>query len=374
MSKNCFQEISMSASIKMSLTNRFTFNLCIVLALLLLISSVHGAEKEDSTPKPAKLFTSSEPISVTISAPWQDIERKEKYQGTYPGKIEFTDELGNAASLNMTVERRGRTRQAVCRFPPIKLRFDKAEVKGTSFRGQKSLKMVTHCQQSSRYQQLYIMEMLVYRMYNIITDFSFRVRPLSVTYVDSERGDRQEPKFAFLIEDDSDVAKRNGQKKLKIPKAAKKQLDSSVTTNFTLFQYMISNLDWSAISGPDKGKCCHNAKLIGQDPEKDPVYPIPYDFDAAGLINAPYASPPAKLPVRTVRQRLYRGFCAHNDTIEDSRQRFLSNEQAIMAVIRDEPLLNSTTSKKALKFLEKFFDTLKNDQDFQKMIIEKCRK
>jgi hypothetical protein len=364
----------MSVSSKRIITSRITFNLCMVLVLLLPISSVPGAENENSASKPAKLFTTDEAISVTISAPLQDIERNEEYQGTYPGKIEFTDELGNATSLNMTVERRGRTRQVVCRFPPIKLRFDKAEVKGTSFRGQKSLKMVTHCQKSSRYQQLYVMEMLVYRMYNIITDFSFRVRPLSVTYVDSEHGDRQGPRFGFLIEDDSDVAKRNGQKKLEIPKAAKKQLDSSVTTNFTLFQYMISNLDWSAISGPDKGKCCHNAKLIGQDPEKDPVYPIPYDFDAAGLINAPYASPPAKLPVRNVTQRLYRGFCAHNDTMEDSRQRFLSNEQAIMAVVRDEPLLNSNTSKKALKFLEKFFDTLKDDQDFQKKIIEKCRK
>lgn len=364
----------MSASIKMSLTNRFTFNLCIVLALFLLISSVHGAEKEDSTPKPAKLFTSSEPISVTISAPWQDIERKERYQGTYPATIEFTDELGNPTSLNLTVERRGRTRQAVCRFPPIKLRFDKTEVKGSSFRGQKSVKMVTHCQTSSRYEQLYVMEMLTYKMFNIITDFSFRVRPLSVTYVDTENGRQLDPKFAFLIEDDSDVAKRNGQKKLKIPKTTKDQLDSETSTNFTLFQYMISNLDWSAITGPDKDKCCHNAKLIGQDPVKDPVYPVPYDFDAAGLINAPYASPPSNLPVRTVTQRLYRGFCTHNETMENSRQRFLSNEQALLDVIRDEPLLNSSTSKKALKFLDEFFDTLKDDQDFQKKIIAKCRK
>ena len=45
-----------------------------------------------------------------------------------------------------------------------------------------------------------------------------------------------------------------------------------------------------------------------------------------------------------------------------------------MAVVRDEPLLNSNTSKKALKFLDKFFDTLKDDQDFQKKIIAKCRK
>ncbi len=137
---------------------------------------------------------------------------------------------------------------------------------------------------------------------------------------------------------------------------------------------MIANLDWSAISGPDKDKCCHNAKLIGQDPINDPVYPIPYDFDAAGLINAPYATPPDKLGVRKVTQRLYRGFCVHNDTMEESRQRFLKNEQALLVVVSDEPLLNSGTRKKALKFLEDFFDTLKDDRGFQKKIIAKCRK
>jgi len=364
----------MSVSSKKFSTSRIIFNLCMVFALLLSISSVPAAEKENSAAKPAKLFSSAEPISVTISAPWRDIERKEKYQGTYPATIDFTDELGNATSLGMTVERRGRTRQTVCRFPPIKLRFDKEEVKGTSFRGQKSLKMVTHCQTSSRYEQLYVMELLIYRMYNIITDFSFRVRPLSVTYVDSEHAGQQDPRFAFLIEDDSDVAKRNGQKKLKIEKTTKNRLESRESSNFALFQYMIANLDWSATTGPDKDKCCHNAKLIGQDPKKDPVYAVPYDFDAAGLINAPYATPPAKLPVRKVTQRLYRGFCAHNGTMEDGRQRFLKNEQALLAVVINEPLLNSGTSKKALKFLGKFFDILKDDEDFQEKIIAKCRK
>ncbi len=364
----------MSVSAVKKFMRRKTFTLYAAWFFLLLLSAQTGAAEKESASKPAKLFTTSDPLAVTISAPWRDLERKEKYQGTYPAKIEFTDELGNATSLNMTVERRGITRQAVCRFPPIKLRFDKKEVKGTSFRGQKSLKMVTHCQISSRFEQFYVLEMLIYRMYNIITDFSFRVRPLAVTYVDSERGNQQKPRFAFLIEDDSDVAKRNGQKKLTIAKTTKKRLDSRETSNFALFQYMISNLDWSALSGPHKDKCCHNAKLIGQDPVKDTVYAIPYDFDAAGLINAPYAAPPDKLPVSKVTQRLYRGFCVHNDTMEDGRQRFLDHEQAILALVRDEPRLNSSTRKKSLKYLERFFDTLHDKQDFQKKIIAKCRK
>ena len=364
----------MSVSIRKMCTYRKTTALCIILLSFLSLDTMVYAAEKDPIIKPAKLFTTTEPLSLTISAPWREITRKEKYQGTYPAKMEFTDESGKVTSLNMTVQRRGKTRQTVCSFPPIKLRFDKPEVKGTSFRGQKSLKMVTHCQSNSRHAQLYILEMLAYRLYNIITDFSFRVQPLTVTYVDSDHGVRQGPEFAFLIEDNSDVAKRNGQKKLKTGRNRHTRLEAREANNLALFQYMIANLDWSVLNGPEKDACCHNTKLIGQDPAEDPVYAIPYDFDVAGLINAPYATPPAHIPATKVTQRIYRGFCIHNETMPDGRQRFLSNEEALLAVFRDESLLNSNVRKKALRFLGKFFKILKDEQKYQKNIIGKCRK
>jgi hypothetical protein len=347
----------------------------VLFALLLLPATpLVLAQDDDQTPKPAKLFTTSETLVVTMTGPFRDIERKEKYQGTYPAKIEFTDELGNATSLEMTVERRGLTRQVVCRYPPIKLRFDKEAVKGTTFRGQKGLKMVTHCDKASKFEQYYILEMLAYQMYNLITDFSFRVRPLSVTYVDSETGDTQEPHFAFLIEDDGDVAKRNGQKKLQIPRARISWLDPKETSNVSLFQFMIANLDFAVLNGPDTKECCHNSKLIGQVPGEDPIYPIPYDFDASGLVNAPYAAPPEGLPVKKVTQRLYRGICKQNDALPAARQKFLDNEGAILALVNNETRLNDKSRQKTIKFLGQFFKIMKSDKDFERQIIGKCRK
>jgi hypothetical protein len=346
----------------------------LVMLFLLFSLTASGQEKEPDQPKPTKLFASSEPLNVKISAPWKDFVDNDEFQGTYPAQIEFTDDLGRTQTLNLTVERRGITRQKVCKFPPVKLRFEKQEVKGTSFRGQKSLKLVTHCNKGGIFVQYYILEMLAYQMYNLITDFSFRVRPLSISYEDSKKGSVQGPVFGFLIEDDSDVAKRNGQKKLKIGKTQRDRLDRDVVSNMTLFQFMISNLDWAALSGPKKDECCHNSKLVGQDPEKDPVYVVPYDFDSSGLVNAKYAGPPAGLPVRNVTQRLYRGFCFQNPSMPDARQRFLEQEQAILDLITDQPELSSASQKRALKFIGQFFDILKNDEDFQNKIIGKCRK
>jgi hypothetical protein len=354
----------------------YKFELAILSLLLAVALPLCAQEKQDGEPRPAKLFTSDDTLNVTLTAPWRDIMRNEKNQDPYPAKIQFTDELGKTMSLDMTAQRRGLTRQRVCDFPPIKLRFEKETVKGTTFRGQKSLKMVTHCQKSKRFQQYYIMEMLAYQMYNLITDYSFRVRPLKVNYVDSKTGKIDESRFAFLIEDDSDVAKRNGLKKLKIPKTKRSQLEPKVTNEFSLFQYMIANVDWSALSGPDPKQCCHNVKLIGPEPlqPNDLIYPIPYDFDSSGLVDAHYAVPPDGLRIKSVTQRLFRGYCMKDSSLKDTRKHFLAQEAAILALISDENRLSSSTKKKAIKYIEKFFRIIKDPDDFERLVIEKCRK
>ena len=349
-----------------------------VLALLLgaPASPLRADDSEEKSAKPAKLFESSDTLTVNITSQWQDLERNEKYQGPYPATLKYTNDNGEQVELPLTVERRGVKRQETCDFPPIKLRFEKEDVKGTMFRGQKSLKMVTHCDRATRYQQYYMIEMLTYRMYNLITDYSFRVRELSVTYTDSENGRTDDGRFAFLIEDDCDVAKRLDLKKLKIPNIGPSRLEKSLTSEFVLFQYMIGNVDWAALSGPDPEECCHNVKLIAPSPyEKgDIVFPIPYDFDSSGIVNAPYAAPPAGLPIRRVTQRLYRGYCVHNETMPAAREKFLANEAAIMDVLNQPVGLNSSTRKRAEKYLKEFFETIRDDKDWNKQIMTKCRK
>jgi len=335
-----------------------------------------NATAEEETQKPAKLFSTEETLEVTLKAPWRELVRDADYQGAYPAQIEYRDSNGVSNTMEITVERRGVKRQEACRFPPIRLRMEKDVVKGTTFRGETSLKMVTHCESSSRYDQYYVLEMLAYRMYNLMTDYSFRVRPLDVTYVDSDKGKTEGPRFAFLIEDDSDVAKRNGIKKLNIPRIHPNRLDPYETSLMALFQYMIGNVDWAALRGPDPEECCHNVKLLGPEPlqEADLAVALPYDFDSSGLVDAPYAAPHESLPIRTVTQRLYRGYCVHNASLEDARQRILSQKSAILALIEQESRLKSGTKKKALRYLDDFFETIEDDQDFNDDIIRQCRR
>ena len=323
--------------------------------------------------KPEKLFKSDEVMKITLKGPWREIMKNKKNQDPYPATLEYTDSLGQPVSIPLTVGRRGLTRQQVCRFPPIKLRFKPEDVKDTIFHGQESLKMVTHCDAGERWEQYYVKEFVLYQIYRHVTDLSFRARPLSVTYVDSDNDSAQDPRFAFLIEDDSDVAKRNDIKKLDLVEIRPSQLQAEYASRVALFQYIIANVDYETTIGPKGSNCCHNARLFGLSPDEN-IYAIPYDFDGTGAVDTHYAAPNEFLPIKYVTQRLFRGFCLHNATMEAMRQEFLANEQAIYTIVRDETLLTEHSRDNLLDYLQDSFAILRDDAKYDKLIIQKCRK
>jgi hypothetical protein len=345
--------------------------------LTFLAASLFASVTAQGQDKPPKLFESGQLLQVRLSSPWQDIVRDDRNQDPYPATIEYIDANGQTVRHVGTVERRGVKRQEACDFPPIRLRFEKEAVRDSMFRGQKSLKMVTHCKKSSRYDQYYRMEMLTYRIYNLVSDFSFRVRPLMVTYIDSDRDAEYDKRFAFVIEDDSDLAERNGLKKLRIPYILPSRFDDLTSSRMSLFQFMIGNLDWSALRGPDPEECCHNVKLAAPRPfeDGDLAYPIAYDFDSSGLVDPPYAAPPEGLGVNSITQRVYRGYCYNDEkAMPQVRQQFIDLEPQILAIVQDDEMLNDKSKKKGVRYLEKFFEILKDDDDFEKYVTEKCRK
>lgn len=318
------------------------------------------------------LFQSDDTLAVTLQAPWGAIQRKTAGR-RHPAVLGYTDAQGRAVRIEATVEVRGLTRLRHCHFPPLRLRFEKAAVAGTLFAGERSLKMVTHCKKGSIYRQYTVLELLAYRIYQRITPASFRVRPLEVRYAEPGDAEAGEARLAFLIEDLKDVARRNGAKRDKDVNFTPGDFDSLAMNRLMLFQYLIGNTDFAVLSGPRDDQCCHNARVIGNG---DPLrrIAVPYDFDSAGLVDAVYAAPHEDLPIRKVSERLYRGFCAHSDTLAAARQEFLDQREAILALIAEEPRLDAQRRRAAQRFVEDFYATLASDWSFARDISGQCRK
>ena len=337
----------------------------IAIATLLLGLSTAALAQDANKPKPERpLFAADTPLPVTLQAPWPELLKNTKDARRYPATL-----VHGAQRIPATVETRGLTRLRVCKFPPLRLRFEKGAAAGSAFAGQDALKMVTHCKNGDDY--LYVQELLAYRIYNLVTPLSFRARPLEVTYQDT-KGKADDPRFAFLIEDVGDMAKRNGLKRDKAPRFRPGDFDAAALSRMVLFQYLIGNTDWDVTAGPEADECCHNTRVLGSEPGKRVA--VPYDFDSAGLVAASYAAPHASLPITSVKQRLYRGFCVHNDALPAARAEFLGHRAAILALIRGETRLTERKREAVAKYVEGFYEILASDEKFAKDITAKCRK
>ena len=326
----------------------------LLLAMLALVATPALAKE----PKPATpLFASDTPIHVRIQGPMSDLAEK-RGNVPLPGILTLPD---TGATFAVALSPRGITRREkdICAFPPLRVDFTQKPAAGSLFDHQKRLKLVTHCKTSSDFQQKVLLEYAAYRMYNLLTPLSFRARLASIDYVDKD-GRPYTSRFGFFIEDIDDVAARNGMVKAVTPdRIPVGQLEPRGAARFALFNYMISNLDWSMRAGPAGEGCCHNGRLLAASSGPGmQVIPVPYDFDFSGLVDAPYASPPAELKVRSVRQRLYRGYCMHSNEAKAAAADMAARRGEILGVLSSTPGLTAASQAKAAAYLDGFFKDL----------------
>lgn len=132
-----------------------------------------------------ELFASLEPLAVQIrgglSALARDTGEARRWHAA-----QLTHE---GMDYRIRLRARGNFRRATCRFPPLMLDFrdtKKGVLEGTLFDGQNRLKLVNQCERPVRSATDLREEYLAYRIFNSLTDASFRVRLLAVTWDDSE--------------------------------------------------------------------------------------------------------------------------------------------------------------------------------------------
>ena len=135
------------------------------------------------------LFADDDRLELRIEAPITTLMRERPDDEELDGLASYVDETGNEITLDVEIRTRGnyRRQERVCPFAPVRLDFDKDEVGGTLFENQNRLKLVTHCRNAMQFEQAVMREYLVYRMFNALTEQSYRVRPLTTTYVDTDR-------------------------------------------------------------------------------------------------------------------------------------------------------------------------------------------
>ncbi|MCT4601813.1 MAG: hypothetical protein N4A59_02760 [Marinifilum sp.] len=342
------------------------------LILLILLSSINSfslAQQESNTIfKAPNLFESDTLIEMTITTDLKslvrDIGEKNKY---HKGRLSYY-QGDSIVSMIVEMRTRGNFRKdrSICPFPPMRIKFNKAESSYSLFHGQDKLKMVTHCQnKKERYQQMLIQEYLIYKAYNLFSPESFNVRLAEITYKDSKNQMGSLKKYAFFIEDFEHMANRNG----KIPRYEKKIHQDhtliSKVTKLAIFQYLVGNTDWGVPT-------LHNIKLIAKTPTSRPT-PVPYDFDWASLVNAPYAVPNPKLDIKSIHDRLYRGYKRTAKDLEYIFREFRMKKDNLYELYTNCEYLNDKEKERVLNYFDEFYEIIDDPKRVKREFIDNAR-
>ncbi len=342
--------------------------LCIV--VMFLSPPIPAADPEDGHDP---LFASDTLLRLTITAPITTIMKERPDEEYVSGTLSYTATDGEVVEFDIGIRTRGhsRRRAEVCDFAPLRINFRKSETVGTLFAEQDKLKLVTHCEdRDPRYRQAVVSEYLAYRILNQLTDISFRARLLAVTYVDTDRKNREQTSYAAFIEHADRLSERVDIPVLTIDELTVAQLHPEHASLMNLFQYFLGNTDFSQIATAPGKDCCHNHDLFGV--VEDAVYAVPFDFDMTGFVNAPHAQPNRRFGLRNVRERLYRGRCVHNQHLPAALQKFSEQRSAIYALINNEEQLQSRTRRSQLSFVDKFYRAIENDKNVTRHLYERC--
>lgn len=324
------------------------------------------ANGQDVAIDKTKFFTDTSIINATITANMAHVFRK-KEGSQYPANFSATLPVASSVSEPVLLEIRGHFRKDFCYVPPLKILFKSKKTSVLKPLG--SLKLVSQCKLSNADDQYLLKEFLAYKIYNLLTDMSFRVRLLNLNLVDSAGKKKTITEHAFLMEDIKDVAARNSCTDVKTGKARvnTEATDRRQMTIVAVFEYMIGNTDWAV-------PVSHNTRLIMStiDSLRRP-YVVPYDFDYSGFVNTDYAVPDENLNIPNVRERVYRGFPRTMAELDDVLDIFKKQKNNIYGLIKNFDLLSSANKKDMYEYLDEFFDLISNSKQINDVFIQQAR-
>lgn len=312
-----------------------------------------------------QFFDNDRVLQMTITTDFKKIFN-EKKKGNYQDGFVTLNLLENELITDsILLYARGEYRRQNCKTPGLMLNFN---AKGaTRLNALKKLKLTCACSNATGDEQLLLIEYLIYKMYNLITDMSFRVKLVNVSFNDVQNKMKPYTQYAFFIEDVDDMAARNECFEMENIMFMTEQTHRRQMTLLSIFQYMIGNTDWAVPT-------YHNIKLIRSNADSKALpYAVPYDFDFAGMVNAYYALPHPDLGIEKVTDRLYRGFPRTMPEIQAALDVFRDQKQNILSLISSFDLIRKKEQNFIYNYIEEFYKIIESERQVKAAFIDGAR-
>lgn len=305
-------------------------------------------------------------LKTNLSNLLNDIGEDRKYHKCELRLIENEKQLGNKIDVEVMTRGNFRRRKQNCDFPPLRFKLPVESVTGTEFEGQSKLKYVSHCQSyEDGFEQNTIKEYLIYKMYNLIDEHSYRVRLSQVSFIDSLTSDTIS-KFGFFLEDKNDLATRNGKVILHYKNLKQYNILRKNMVMLSLFQLMIGNSDWDVCR-------LHNIDILSVDEQSIPVA-VPFDFDWSGIINHTYFTLDPTIASDAKYKRKYKGYRWSDEEQNAAFTDFNELKEVFLELISQCEYLNEENRHGLTEYILKFYELIGSKKDVKDVIRKNAPK
>jgi hypothetical protein len=312
-----------------------------------------------------RLFESDEVLDITLKLDISTFKKKKPDVDYLDAVLSYYTEATDSVESKIKLRARGNFRKNLCDFPPVSLNFSKNDSSGGEFSGINKMKLVTYCKRG--YQEYVLRECLVYKLYNILTDNSFKVRLLRITYINTAKDGKPLTEFGFVIEPIESLENRTKTVEIKNVYLTQKNVDNAVMNRMAIFNYMVGNTDWSV---PIR----HNVLLMSSPESKnrDRAIAVPFDFDFSGIVGSDYASPFEGLGIETIKDRRYLGVCRTREEYVASLVEFKEKEEEFYKTINEFPYLSPKSKKEMIIYLKSFFVKIDKRNTIADYLMNDC--
>jgi len=330
---------------------------------------IRATEQADSARKDFGLFENDEPLDITLRFDLSTYLRTKPKKDYLKANITFHVSKSDSVSADIRFRTRGEYRNRECTFAPIELNFKKVDFGYKDLNKVSDIKLVTECGSGSDNSNYVLREYVIYKLFNLLTDTSFRVRLLNVTYIDSEKKRKPIKQYGIFIEPLKLLTERTNSIQIRSLNLTQRNIVPRLIDRLAIFNYMIGNYDWSV---PQQ----HNIKLIKPlvvAPGEQAIA-IPYDFDWTGLVNASYAIPGENVGIQNIRERLFVGICRTNEVYQKDLEIFAGMKDDFYRLIEEFPYLNKREKRDMTLYLEGFFSQLNRKSKLIDNLMNTCKK
>jgi len=326
-----------------------------------------GSEKKK---KDFTVFESDKLLEITLKLDLKGYLKKDFKSPMEAILIVHTGE-SDSVSMNVKVSDRGSYRSSNCKYPPLEISFNKPVRAYSGFGKIKKMKLYTCCETSAIYNEYILREYLVYKLFNVMTDSSYRVRLLKVHLADLQGRKTSLTQFGFFLEPKEIVAERIESRDMEELRPLQNQISRETLDLTAIFNYMVSNYDWSV---PEQ----HNVTVF-QPLRNNPsgsYIAVPHDFDGTGVVNAVYSVPSSPTGFKSIRERTFMGVCRDREIFQEDLKKFRDKKKEIFSVIGNFSELDQKSKKDITDFLNQFYNQLEKSNSLDNLIgnfMKNCR-